>query len=119
MRVEMITEQQRKVLNAACGDLANQLRWHGFRFDKDDWRHFFSGVAKGWRVVPGWDNGDGKKGIVMLGASSLRLTKEEATDALTMAFNLGDDTSSQGIDSPLVVWCDAVCLARCIHREAA
>lgn len=104
-----ITDKQIKMLNAVCGDLAKQVRfWHGDRFDKDDWRHFFSGVAKGFRTVPGWDNGDGRRGFVMLGASSLTLTKSEAADAITMGLSVGDDPSSQGLSAPRVRWCDAV-----------
>lgn len=117
--LEMLSEQQRKILNAACGDLASQLTWHNFRLTKDDWRHLIAGTVLGWRTMPAWDNGDGRQGVVMLGGSSLKLTKEQCSEAITMAFQVGDDPSEQGIKSPRVQWCDAVCLARGIQREAA
>jgi len=116
---EMLTEQQRKILNAACGDLSKQIRWHGFRLTKDGWRHFFAGTVLGWQMLPAWDEGDGRTGFIMLGGSSLDLSKEQCSVAITMAFALGDDPTSQGIDAPPVKWCDAVCLARGIQREAA
>ena len=54
---EMLTEQQRKILNAACGDLSAQIKWHGFRLTKDDWRHLLAGTFLGWRMMPGIDLG--------------------------------------------------------------
>ena len=108
----MVTEEQRRTLNAACGDLAKHVRWHGFKLDKDDFRHFLAGTVKGFRMVPGWDNGDGKRGFVMLGASSLTLTKSECMDAITMAFSLGDDPSSQGLDIEPIKWSRTVMIAR-------
>lgn len=116
---EMLSEQQRKILNAACGDLAAQLTWHNFRLTKDDWRHLISGTVLGWRTMPAWDNGDGRQGVVMLGGSSLKLTKEQCSEAITMAFQVGDDPGEQGINAPRVRWCLAVCLARGIPYEEA
>ena len=110
-----MTDGQRRLFNAACGDLADQLRWHGYWLTKDDWRHFFSGTVLGFRTLPAWDSGDGRQGVIMLGGSSLNLTKSECTDAITMAFLLGDDPSTQHIDSPAVDWCDVVKSARGIH----
>jgi hypothetical protein len=113
---EMITEQQRKILNAACGDLANQIKWHGFQLSKDDWRHLIAGTFLGWRTMPGIDMGDGRHSLIMLGGSSLKLSKQQCIDAITQAFAIGDDPSSQGIEAEPVQWCDAVCLARGIAR---
>lgn len=106
-----MSDAQRRLLNAACGDLT-QLRWHGFRLTKDDYRHLLSGTVLGWRTMPAWDNGDGRQGVIMLGGSSLDLSQSQATDAITMAFVVGDDPSSQGIDAKPVRWCDKVLLAR-------
>ena len=114
---ELLTEQQRKILNAACGDLASQLTWHGFRLTKDDWRHLLAGTFLGWRMMPGIDMGDGRPGFIMLGGSSLKLTKEQCCDAITQAFVIGDDPSSQGINAPPVRWCEAVVKARWMTDE--
>lgn len=109
---EALTEQQRKILNAACGDLAAQISWHGFRLSKDDWRHLIAGTMLGWRLMPGIDKGEGNAGLIMLGGSSLDLSKSQCIDAITQAFLIGDDPSSQGLKSPPVRWCAAVVKAR-------
>lgn len=114
---EALTEQQRKILNAACGDLAAQINWHGNRLSKDDWRHMISGTILGWRMMPAIDRGEGRAGFIMLGGSSLNLSKEQCIDAITMAFHLGDDPSSQGLNCPPVRWCAAVCKARWLADE--
>ena len=73
---EALTEQQRKILNAACRDLSEQISWHGFKLTQDDWRHMLSGTMLGWRMMPGVDLGDGRPaGLIMLGDSSLKLSK--------------------------------------------
>jgi len=109
--------EQLNTLHAACGDLASQIEWHGFRLTKDDWRHMICGTVLGWRMMPAIDQGTGAAGFIMLGGSSLDLTKQQATDALTMAFALGDDPSSQGLKSPPVRWCRSVVGARWIIEE--
>lgn len=109
---ELLTEQQRKILNAACGDLANQISWHGFNLSKDDWRHLISGTVKGWRMMPAIDRGEGAAGFIMLGGSSMDLTKEQCIDAITQVFLIGDDPSTQGLESKPVRWCESVCKAR-------
>lgn len=113
----MLTEQQRKILNAACGDLADQIRWHGFKLTKDDWRHLLAGTFLGWRMMPGIDMGTGAPGFIMLGGSSLKLTKEQCCDAITQAFLIGDQPDTQGIDAKPVRWSAAVCKARWLTDE--
>jgi hypothetical protein len=109
--------EQLNTLHAACGDLAAQIEWHGQRLSKDDFRHLICGTVLGWRMMPAFDMGQGAPGFIMLGGSSLDLTKQQATVALTMAFSLGDDPSSQGLKSPPVRWCRSVCGARWIAEE--
>lgn len=107
---QKLSEAQRRLLNACCSDLSKQLSWHGNKLSHDSWRHLLSGVAKGWKIVPGWDNGDGVRGVIMLGCSSLELTKSQASDAILMAITLGDDPSSQGMNACPVRWSDSVYL---------
>lgn len=114
-----MSDAQRRLLNAAMGDLAEQVRWHGFKLTKDDFRHLICGTVLGWRTLPAWDNGDGRQGVIMLGGSSLDLSKDQATDAITMAFLLGDDPASQGITAQPVRWCEVICLARWIVEDVA
>lgn len=105
-----MTDKQRRMLNAVCGDLSRSITWHGFRLTKDDWRHLLSGTMLGWRVMPGIDRGQGAPGFVMLGGSSLKLSKTLAADAITQGLAIGDDPTSQGINAPPVRWSDAVLL---------
>lgn len=116
---ERITEEQRRTLNAACGDLSRQTRWHGFRLSKDDWRHMLAGTVLGWRMMPGIDQGNGAPGLIMLGGSSLDLSKEQASLALTMAFAIGDHPQSQGLNQSPVRWCNAVLNARGCSADLA
>ena len=121
--LEMLSDEQRKLLNAACGDLAAQINWHGNRLSKDDWRHLIAGTVLGWRMMPAIDRGEGAAGFVMLGGSSLDLRKADCTDAITMAFHIGDHPDEQGLKCKPVNWCPVVKLARGINdsdeRDAA
>ncbi len=111
------SKEQKNTLHAACGDLSAQIVWHGNRLTLDDWRHLICGTILGWRMMRGIDRGEGAPGLVFLGGSSLDLNKEQATDALTLAFSIGDDPASQGLNSPPVRWCRSVCGARWIVDE--
>ncbi len=111
--------EQLNLLNAACRDLSMQISWHGNRLSLDDWRHMLSGTILGWRMMPAIDRGEGAAGFIMLGGSSLNLNKEQCTDAITLAFSIGDDPESQGIKAAPVRWCASVCGARWIAEEMA
>jgi hypothetical protein len=106
-----MTDAQRRLMNAACGDL-EQMRWFGKRLSKDDWRHLLSGTVLGWRIMPGVDMGNGDRQMIMLGGSSLELTRTQATDAITMAFYVGDAPHEQGLTCKPVAWCYVVRMAR-------
>lgn len=107
-----LSEVQRKTLNAICGDLAAKMTWHGHRMSKDDWRHLICGNVLGYRMVPGIDRGDGRMaGLVMLGGSSLNLTRSQASEAITIALSIGDAPESQGLSHKPVRWSKTVLLA--------
>ena len=109
----MLTHQQQKILNAACGDLSAQVAWHGNRLSKDDWRHFIAGTVLGWRMLPGIPMGVGAPGFVMLGGSSMDLKKAQCIEAITLVFSIGDAPwDYEPTQKKRVMWCDAVCLAR-------
>jgi hypothetical protein len=116
---EPMSRQQQKLLNAACGDLAEQLRWHGIRFSKDDYRHLLSAVVLGERLVPGVNTGEGPPGLVRMSRSSLELSKSDATKAIRMAFDIGDYPQDQGIPARAVRWCEVIVKARWFVDEAA
>lgn len=114
---ELTTQDQLNLFNAACGDLASQIEWHGFKLSKDDFRHLISGTILGWRMLPGIDRGEGPAGFIFLGGSSLKLKKTQCTDAITLAFSIGDDPMSQGIKAEPIRWCASVCGARWIDHD--
>ena len=117
---DMLTDQQRKIFNAACGDLAEQVKWYGNRLSKDDWRHFIAGTVLGWRMLPGINRGEGAPGFVMLGGSSLDLSKDKCSEAITIAFAIGDAPwEYEPTQKTQVRWCASVCKARWLVAEAA
>ena len=115
---EPMTRKQQKLLNAACGDLADQLRWHGYRFDKDSYRHFLAAVVLGELLVPGINTGHGNPGLIRMSRSSLELTKSQATEAIQYAFDIGDNPQDQGLDAPPVRWCEVIVKARWFVDDA-
>lgn len=105
-----MTVKQQKMLNAICGCL-EQIHWHGNKLNKDDFRHLLSAVSAGQKMLPGWQYGDGRpQGVIMLGKSSLSLTRSEAADAITLGVHLGDHPEEQGITAKPVQWTDTVLL---------
>lgn len=112
-----MSRKQQKLLNAACQDLGDQLRWHGIVFDKDDYRHLLAAVVLGERMVPGIQTGYGNPGLIRMSRSSKELTKTQATECIRMAFDIGDNPGDQGILALPVRWCEVVTLARFITDE--
>jgi len=106
----MMTRAQQKMLNAVCADLADKVSWHGQRLTKDDWRHMVAGTMLGWRLMPAIDRGQGAPGHIMLGGSSLKLTKSLACDAITVLVQIGDHPEEQGMRARPVRWSDTVLL---------
>jgi hypothetical protein len=112
---EPMTAKQKRMLNDVCGCIAGQLHWvtadgARVRLDKDDWRHLFSGIILGPRFLRGWDHGTGPGGFIILGRSSLDMSKTQACEAITMALHFGDHPEEQGIDSKPVRWSRTVLL---------
>jgi hypothetical protein len=106
----MMTPKQQCMLNAICGDLAAGLYWHGQRLTKDDLRHMVAGTMLGWRLMPAIDRGRAPPGHIMLGGSSLKLTKSHACDAITALVQIGDHPEEWGMRARPVRWSDTVLL---------
>lgn len=107
------TQEQNDLLQPACRDLSKCLTWSGHTLSQDEWRWLIAAAVLGQKIVPGLNGG-----IVALGGSSKKLNKQQATDAITMAFEIGDqpwtyDPSQQ----EAVKWCPAVCIARGIPTD--
>lgn len=113
-----MTRKQQNLLNAACGDLALwNPKWHGVRFDKDDYRHLIAAAVLGERIVRGINVGYGNPGLIRMSRRSTEFTKSEATEAIRMAFDIGDHPDDQQIDTKPIRWGAAVCLARFVADE--
>ncbi len=112
-----MTREQQKLLNAACGDLAEQIRWHGNRISKNDFRHLIAAAVLGVRLMPAVNTGEGGPGLIMLGRSSLDFTRSEATKAIRMAFDIGDNPEDQGLRITPVRWGPIVTLARFVVMD--
>lgn len=102
-----MTPKQRNMLNACCGCL-EQIRWHGFRLDKDGYRHLICAVVLGEWMVPGVNTGNGPAGLVRMARSSKELSKSQAAEAINMALDIGDRPDEQGLPDKPVRWSDAV-----------
>lgn len=113
---EMRTGEQNDLLQPACRDLSRCLVWKGYKLTQDEWRWLICAAVLGQKIVPGINGG-----IVALGGSSKKLTKQQATDAITLAFEMGDqpwtyDPSQQ----TAVEWSPVIRIARGItDNEAA
>lgn len=115
-----MSRKQQNLLNSACGDLAAAIpRWHGIRFDKDDYRHLIAAAVLGERIVPGINTGEGNPGLIRMSRRSTEFTKSQATEAIRMAFDIGDNPADQGLALQPVRWGAAVCLARWIVEDVA
>lgn len=115
-----MTRKQQKLLNAACGDLEAEIpKWHGIRFGKDDYRHLIAACVLGERIVPGVNTGHGTPGLIRMSRSSLEFTKSQATEAIRMAFDIGDHPSDQGLGIAPIRWGPTVCLARFVADDEA
>lgn len=105
---EWRSTEQNSLLQPACRDLAEQILWDRMELSQDDWRHLICADILGQKAVRGVHGG-----VVMLGGSSRKLTKQDATDAITLAFSIGDDPESYGlIGQHRVQWSEIVCKAR-------
>lgn len=115
---EPMTRKQQNLLNSACGDLAMAFpRWHGIRFGKDDYRHLIAAIVLGERLVPGVSTGMGNPGLIRMSGRSTDFTRTEATEAIRMAFEIGDHPEDQGLPGPAIRWGETVVKVRYIAPD--
>lgn len=111
--MSMRTLEQNDLLQPACRDLSKQLTWFGHSLSQDEWRHLICAAVLRVKIVPGINTGDGAPGIVTLGGSSRKLNKAQATEAIQLAFAIGDAPwEYEPTQRKAVHWCDKVWLAR-------
>lgn len=109
---EWRSTEQNKLLQPACRDLANGIMWDSQGaptfLTADEFRWLICADILGQKAVRGIHGG-----VVMLGGSSRQLTKQDATDAITLAFSIGDDPEAYGLKGQTrVQWSEIVCKAR-------
>ena len=107
------TEEQNNVLQDACHDLSAQLPWCGHRLSQDEWRHLICAAILNVKTVRGINGG-----LVTLGGSSRRLNKEQGSEAIELAFSIGDAPwEYDPSQDEQVQWTDSVLLARGIAPQ--
>lgn len=109
---EWRSTEQNKLLQPACRDLANGMMWESNGaptfLSADEWRWLICSDILGQKAVRGIHGG-----VVMLGGSSRQLTKGDCTQAITLAFSIGDAPWDYGLNGqPRVQWSEIVCKAR-------
>lgn len=108
--------QQNNLLQSACGDLAAQLVWRSWKLSKNEWRWLISAAILKQKIVPSLDG----QGIVALGGSSRDLPKEKFSEAITMAFSIGDAPwEYDETQTKAVCWNPTVRIARGIPDDEA
>ena len=90
-----MTPEQRRKLNAMCGDLSAQVTWFmqdgsPVKLHKDDWRHVFAGKQLGVRYVR--DPEDWTR-LVTLNGSSRDLSERQASELIERLYAFGSDMS--------------------------
>ena len=81
---ERITDEQRRLLFALCGEIAGQVEFPGGgRGDAYAWKDFLVGLARGERIVR-----EGEV-VVVVGGSISGATKSEASDLIAFVESWG------------------------------
>jgi hypothetical protein len=110
---EMRTQEQNDLIHPACRDLSRCLTWKGYALDENEWRALICAAILNQKIVPGIHGG-----IVALGRSSKDLKKQQATDALSLIFSIGDAPwEYDPTQTQQVSWGSAVRLARGISEN--
>jgi len=110
---EWRSKEQNDLLQPACRDLANNLKWDGATLTADEFRWLVCADILGQKAVRGIHGG-----VVLLGGSSRQLKKEQASDAITLAFSIGDDPESYGLKhQERVKWSPTIRIARGITDD--
>ena len=84
IKKETRSSEQNRLMWAALTDIANQVDWHGSKLSAEDWKHLITASLRKQRVVPGIDGG-----LVALGQSTSKMSKEEMSEVLECALAFG------------------------------
>jgi hypothetical protein len=83
------TLDQNRLLWAVLTDLGRQINWHGNRLAPEEWKCVLTASIKRQKVVPGIDGG-----FVVIGQSTSRMTKQELSELIELAYAFG---AQQGV----------------------
>ena len=84
------TLDQNALLWVVLTDISRQVEWHGQKLTKENWKDIFTAALKQQQVVPGIDGG-----FVVLGTSTSRMTKQEFSELVELAYAFGTE---QGVE---------------------
>lgn len=103
--------EQNAIFQKACRDLCEHFRWptngHFVHLNQDEMRWLLCADILGQKSVRGVHGG-----VVMLGGSSRKLTKDDCSQAIMLAFSIGDAPWEYGLDQPRIEWSDSINRAR-------
>lgn len=71
------SEDQSRLMWARLGDISRQLKWHGQRYSKEDWKEYMLHALKRTRWMPFEDGG-----MVPIGMRTSDLSREEMSELL-------------------------------------
>ncbi len=78
------TTAQNSLMWSILSDLSRQVVWHGAKLSADDWKHMLSATIHKQRAVVGINGG-----FVVLGNRTSRMTKDEMSEMIELAYALG------------------------------
>ncbi len=80
------SSEQNALLWSVLTDLSKQVKWHGEKLTKEEFKDLLTAGLKKQRAIPGIDGG-----FVVLGTSTSKMTKQDMTDLITLAHAFGDE----------------------------
>ena len=78
------SNEQNRLMWVALGQISAQVVWHGQKLTKEEWKDVLTASLNNQRAVPGINGG-----FVVLGARTSKMTVEEMTEVLELAFAFG------------------------------
>ena len=80
---------QNALMWSILSDLERQAKWHGEKLDAESWKHLLSAGIRPQKAVPGVNGG-----FVVLAQKTSRMTKEELSTLIELAYSVG---AGQGV----------------------
>ena len=81
---------QNALMWSILSDLERQASWHGEKMDAESWKHLLSAGIRPQKAVPGVNGG-----FVVLAQKTSRMSKEELSTLIELAYSIGADQGVQ------------------------